>query len=378
MMRAEDRRPIMTTRRSLIAGAAAGMAMLATAAPATAQNLLPLPMNKAGGRYRPPARLGMGGTQVSGNFVATGDEKAAAALQSAWDNGVRYFDTSPWYGLGLSERRFGAFFHDKPRSEFVISTKIGRLLRPDQSVAGTKVGNWAEVPPFRHVYDYSAEGTRRSIEDSLQRLGLASIDIVFIHDVSPDNKDMGERWTEFLDEAKRGAMPELTRMREEGLIKAWGMGVNTIEPALGAFEAADPDIILSATQYSLIKHDDALKRLMPVAEKRGASIVVGAPLNAGFLAGRPRYDYAGTIPPGAIEKRARLTEIATRHGTDLRTMALHFAAAHPVVSAIIPGARDATQAAQNAASMRTTLPGALWDELREAKLISTEAPTPSA
>jgi D-threo-aldose 1-dehydrogenase len=369
----------MTTRRAFIAGATAGMAMLASAnAPATAQNLRPLPMNPSGGRYRPPARLGMGGTQVAGNFVATGDEKAAAALQGAWDNGVRYFDTSPWYGLGLSERRFGAFFHDKPREDFVISTKVGRLLRPDQRVAGTKVGNWAEVPPFRHVYDYSAEGTRRSIEDSLQRLGLASIDIVFIHDLSPDNKDLGDRWTERLEEAKRGAMPELTRMRDEGLIKAWGMGVNTIEPALAAFEAADPDIILSATQYSLMKHEDALKRLMPVAEKRGASIVVGAPLNAGFLAGKARYDYSGAMPPGALEKRAKLMEVAARHGTDLRTMALHFAAAHPVVSAIIPGARDAGQAAENAASMRAILPGALWAELREARLISTDAPTPEA
>lgn len=371
----------MTTRRTFIAGmtagVAAGAAVLAANAPASAQILRPLPMNGPGGRYRPPMRLGMGGTQVAGNFVATGDEKAAAALQGAWDAGVRYYDTSPWYGLGLSERRFGAFFHDKPRDEFVISTKVGRLLKPDQSVAGTKVGNWTEVPPFRHVYDFTAEGTRRSIEDSLQRLGVASIDIVFIHDLSPDNKDLGD-YAARLEEAKRGAMPELARMRDQGLIKAWGLGVNTLEPALAAFEAADPDIILSATQYSLIKHEDALKRLMPVAEKRGASVVVGAPLNAGFLAGKARYDYAGTVPAGALEKRGKIMEIAARHGTDARTVALHFAAAHPVVSAIIPGARDATQAAENAASMRATLPGDLWRDLREAKLIATDAPVPEA
>lgn len=368
----------MTTRRTFIAGATAGLAAATlVGSPAAAQILRPLPANAVGGRYRPPTRFGMGGTQVAGGFVAVGDEQAAATLQASWDAGVRFYDTSPWYGLGLSERRFGAFFHDKPRDQFVISTKVGRLLKPDQSVAGTKVGNWAEVPPFRHVYDYSAEGTRRSIEDSLQRLGLASLDIVFIHDLSPDNRDMGERWTEHLEQAKTGAMPELTRMREQGLIKAWGMGVNTLEPALAAFEAADPDIILSATQYSLIKHEDALTRLMPVAEKRGASIVVGAPLNAGFLAGKPRYDYAGKMPAGALEKRERLAAVAARHGVDLRTVALHFAAAHPAVSAIIPGARDATQAAQNAASMRMTLPAALWSELRDAKLIATEAPLPA-
>lgn len=367
----------MPTRRTLIAGAAAG-AVLVAAAPAVGQIVRPLPTNAGGSRYRPPFRLGMGGTQVSGNFFPTGDELAAATLQSAWDNGVRFYDTSPWYGLGLSERRFGAFFHDKPRDEFVISTKVGRLLKPDQKVAGTKVGNWAEVPPFRHVYDYTAEGTRRSIEDSLQRLGLASIDVVFIHDLSPDNGDMGERWTEYLEQAKTGAMPELERMRNEGVIKAWGLGVNTLEPALAAFEAADPDIILSATQYSLIKHEDALQRLMPVAKERGASVVVGAPLNAGFLAGKARYDYAGKIPEGALDKREKIAAIAARHGTDVRTIALHFANANPTVSAIIPGARDPRQAAENAASMRVTLPSAIWDELRQAKLISAEAPVPSA
>ncbi|QZN99196.1 aldo/keto reductase [Chenggangzhangella methanolivorans] len=217
----------MTTRRTFIAGAAAGVAAGAAlaavaAAPAAAQNLRPLPMNKPGGRYRPPMRVGMGGTQVCGNFFPTGPEKAAA-LESAWANGVRYYDTSPWYGLGLSERRFGAFLQDKPREDYVISTKVGRLLKPDQSVAGSKVGNWAEVPPFKHVYDYTAEGTRRSIEDSLQRLGIASLDIVFIHDLSPDNKDLGD-YAAKLEEAKKGAMPELTRMREQGLIKAWGWG----------------------------------------------------------------------------------------------------------------------------------------------------------
>lgn len=367
----------MTTRRQLIAGAAAGAAVLA-AAPALGQMYRPFPANPQSKRFRPPTKVGMGGTQVCGNFEVTGAAKAQATLEEAWANGVRYYDTSPWYGLGLSERRFGAFFQDKPRDEFILSTKVGRLLRPDQKVAGTKVGNWAEVPPFAHVYDYSAEGTRRSIEDSLQRMGVASIDIVFIHDLSPDNGDMKDRWTDYLEQAKTGAMPELVKMRNEGIIKAWGLGVNTLEPAIAAFEASDPDIILSATQYSLMKHEDALKRLMPLVEKAGSSVVVGAPLNAGFLAGKPRYDYSGKIPDGAIEKRRKLADVAANHGVDLRTMALHFAAAHPLVSAIIPGARDPKQAAENAASMRQTPPAGIWEELRAAKLISADAPTPSA
>ena len=368
----------MTSRRNFIAGAT-GLAALSALPAGARAPAAPLPANTPveGGRFRPAGRLGMGGTQVGSNHVATPPDQAMGALQAAWDEGVRYFDTSPWYGLGLSERRFGTFFDGKDRDSFTLSTKVGRLLRPDAAVAGTKVANWAEVPPFRHVYDYSAEGTRRSIEDSLQRLGVSRLDIVFIHDLSPDNADMGPRWKEYFQQAVKGAMPELTRMRKEGLIKAWGLGVNTLEPALAAFEAADPDIILSATQYSIVKHEDALSRLMPVATRRGASIVVGAPLNDGFLAGGERFNYKREIAPEYREKRARIAALAQKHGTSLRTVALHFAAAHPVVSAIIPGARSATQAMQNAASMREGVPPAFWADLKRDRLIAADAPVPA-
>jgi D-threo-aldose 1-dehydrogenase len=297
-------------------------------------------------------------------------------LQAAWDEGVRYFDTSPWYGLGLSERRFGIFFDDKPRDAFTLSTKVGRVLVPDAKVSGTKVGNWAQVPPMRHDYDYSAAGVRRSIEQSLQRLGMARLDIVFVHDLSPDNKDMGDRWTEYFEQARTGAFPELTKMREEGLIKAWGMGVNTLPPALRAFEVADPDILLQATQYSIAKHADALHQLMPVVAKRGASVVVGAPLNDGFLAGGERFNY-GKIPPELRAKRSRIAALAQEHGTDLRTAALHFAIANPNVAAIIPGARSATQAVQNADSIRQKVPAEFWAALRRERLIEADAPVPA-
>jgi len=366
----------MTSRRSFLTAAASAAALgaLASAAPAAAAG--PLPINPASKRYRPQGRLGLGGTQVGSNHVATPADQAAGVLQAAWDAGVRYFDTSPWYGLGLSERRFGVFFDDKPRDEFVLSTKIGRVLTPDAAVAGTKVGNWATVPPMRHAYDYSAEGTRRSIEQSLQRLGMSRLDIVFVHDLSPDNADMGDRWTEYFEQARGGAFRELTRMRDEGLIKAWGLGVNTLPPALRAFEVADPDIILSATQYSIVKHADALDRLMPVAEKRGASIVVGAPLNDGFLAGGERFNYR-PAPPEMRQKRLRIATLAQEHGTDLRSAALHFAMAHPTVSAIIPGARSATQAVQNVVSVQTPLPAELWAALRRERLIEANAPVPA-
>ncbi|WP_254792314.1 aldo/keto reductase [Sphingobium sp. YR657] len=322
-------------------------------------------------------RIGMGGVAAGNGFFPATDAEIRAAVQASWDAGVRYFDTSPWYGLGLSERRMGSVLHGLPRQQFTLSTKVGRLLHPSAAADGTDLAMWHDIPPFRHQYDYSAAGVRRSVEDSLQRLGVAQLDIVYIHDISPDNGDMKDRWTEYFDQAKSGAMPELTRMREEGLIKAWGMGVNTLEPALAAFEAADPDIILSATQYSIIRHQDALDRLFPVARTRNASIVVGAPLNAGFLAGRQRYDYRGAMPPDALDKRVRMTRIALDHDVDLRVAALQFASAPDVVAAAIPGARDATQARQNAEALRISIPREFWDALRRDRLIADTAPVPA-
>jgi len=295
-------------------------------------------------------------------------------MEGAWASGVRFFDTSPWYGLGLSERRMGNFLHNQKREDYVLSTKIGRLLTAGPRVTGTI---WKDPAPFTYRYDYTAEGTRRSIEDSLQRLGIQSIDIVFIHDLSPDNKDMGEKWTEFFDIAAKGAMRELTKMRDEGLIKAWGFGVNTIEPALAALKAGDPDIFLSATQYSLMKHEDALHRLFPACAEKGVSIVSGAPLNAGFLAGVDRYDYAGTIPDGFLQKRARMTAIAEKHGIDLRSAALQFTTAPGVVSTTIPGARSAQQITENATSMKVKIPSAFWADLKSEKLIDGAAPEPT-
>lgn len=378
----------MTTRRNFLAGStllmAAGSTGLAGAAsasggtaPLPGESFAPdtLPANPARSqRWRPPYRLGMGGAPMSHAGPGRPYAPVLEAVEAAWQSGVRFFDTSPWYNVGLGERRFGVALHGRPRDEFALSTKVGRILHPDADV--TRAGNWENPPPFRHEYDYSAAGTRRSIEESLQRLGLARIDAVFIHDISPDNGDMGERWTEYFDQAAKGAMPELTRMRDEGIIKAWGMGVNTLEPAVRAFEVADPDIMLQACKYSLIDHQDTIDRLFPLCRERGASVVVGSPLNNGFLAGRDRYNYLGTIPDGAIEKRARLSRLAYEHETDLRTAALQFCNAPPEVSAIIPGSRNLRQSIENAASLRTAVPRAFWEAAVAEGLVSADAALP--
>lgn len=328
-------------------------------------------------RFRPKHKSGFGGVAIGNGFQENPDIECLQAVAAAWNAGVRYYDTSPWYGLGISERRLGLFLKDKPRAEYTLSTKVGRILTPHEDFKQQGL-LWKGKMNFGYKYDYSAAGVRKSVEDSLQRLGVASLDIVYIHDLSPDNGDMKNNWLEYFDQAAKGAMPELTRMREEGLIKAWGLGVNTIEPILKSLDVADPDIFLSACQYSLIKHDDDLNKVFPKIAEKGLSIVVGAPLCAGFLSGKNRYLYGGNFPDGVKEKLAALQKVAAHHKVDLRTAALQFAAAPDVVSGVIPGAHTVQQAQENAASFSVKIPAAFWEELKHEKLILPNAPVPTA
>ena len=261
---------------------------------------------------------------------------------------------------------------DQPRDEYVLSTKIGRVLTPTGKAPKTM---WQAPSPFAFKIDYTAEGARRSIEDSLQRMGLPRIDIVFVHDLSPDY--FGTEWTEHFEVAAKGAIPELTRMRDEGIIKAWGFGVNEIEPCLRTLEAADPDIFLLATQYSIVHHEDALNRLFPKCEERGVSIVVGAPLNSGYLAGRDRYNYRPGVPSEIKKRGDRIGAIAKEHGKDLRTAALQFCNAPSVVCSVIPGASTGQQVIENALSITSALPTEFWAALKREKLIAENAPTPA-
>jgi D-threo-aldose 1-dehydrogenase len=326
-------------------------------------------------KFRPSDKAGFGGVALGNGFQHNSDLECLQAVEAAWNAGIRLFDTSPWYGLGISERRMGLFLKDKPRDSFTLSTKVGRLLEPKENFTMEQL-LWKGKMNFSYKYDYSAAGVRRSVEDSLQRLGLSSIDVVFIHDLSPDNGDMKDSYASYFEQAVKGAMPELSKMREEGLIKGWGLGVNTIEPILQTLDVADPDIFLSACQYSLIKHDDDLNTVFPKIAERGMSIVVGAPLCAGFLSGKNRYLYDGTFPEGVKEKLSALKRVADHHSVDLRTAALQFAAAPDEVSGVIPGAHTAEQAVQNAHSFHAKIPADFWEELKHEKLIALHAPVP--
>ncbi|RZJ73247.1 aldo/keto reductase [Flavobacterium sp.] len=320
--------------------------------------------------------FGIGGVAAGNGFHENPDGQIQKTLEAAWNAGVRYYDTSPFYGFGLSERRMGHFLFGKKREEFVLSTKVGRVFKTDPNYKKDPKSLWFGQLNFKFEYDYSASGIRRSIEDSLQRLGLSSIDTVFIHDLSPDNADMGEKWKDYFEIAKKGAFPELTKMREEGLIKSWGLGVNTPQPILEALKVSDPDVMLVATQYSLAVHEPALHELFPAMQKKGVKAVIGAPLNAGFLAGRDRFNYGPKIPQEMLGKRKKMQVVADKHKVDLRSAALQFSASHPVVAAVIPGASTPEQALANAKSMTDVIPSAFWDDLKSQDLISKDAPVP--
>jgi D-threo-aldose 1-dehydrogenase len=328
--------------------------------------------------YKPPFKFGLGGVPLGNEFSVVTDKDAYAILESAWSAGIRYYDVSPWYGLGLAERRYGSFLHNKNRSEYVISSKVGKLLRASKTAKNRELFPFSPSPNDI-IFDYTASGVRRSIEDSLQRLGIDSLDIAFVHDISPDNKLLPTSWQEQFDIAVKGAFPELTRMREEGLIKGWGIGVNTPEPILRVLREADPDVCLMASQYSLIDHKNALNQLFPAVRRKSASLVVGSSLNAGFISGSPRYNYGKDsyrIPVEFLEKRKRLREVAANHGVDLRTAALQFSASPDVAAALIVGASSEQQILADYTSMHSKIPTAFWADLKGQHLIEENAPTP--
>ena len=380
----------MTTRRDFLSLAVKGSALTAAAAlvpeaaSASGVNEMPKSGQSAAGssgqaHFRPPIRFGMGGVPLGNEFSVVTDKDAYATIEAAWSAGVRYYDMAPWYGLGLAERRFGSFLHNKNRSEYVLSSKVGKLLKASKNADGHKYFPFSPSPN-EVVFDYTASGVRRSIEDSLQRLGIDHIDIAFVHDISSDNHFLSTSWQDQFKIATTGAFPELTRMREEGIIKGWGIGVNTPEPILRTLEVADPDVCLLASQYSLIDHKNALNNVFPVVRQKNASLVIGSSLNAGFISGSPRYNYGKDsymIPPAFIEKRKRLREVAGNHGVDLRTAALQFSSAPDVAAALVVGVSREQQILEDYTSMQIKIPADFWAELKSQNLIEQNAPTPS-
>lgn len=317
--------------------------------------------------------LGLGGVAIGTGFENISDEESYKILQKAWDVGIKYYDTSPWYGLTKSERRFGEFLKTKQRNEFVFSTKVGRLFN-EVNKDNVPPTMWKNPLPYDYRHDYSADATKRSIEASLKRTGLDYIDIVYVHDLSEDQ--VGDRYNYHLVIAKKGAFKVLSDYRRQGIIKAWGMGVNKIRPILDCIEFADPNICLSATQYSILDHEEAVDRLLPAVRKNNVKLVSGAGFNSGFMAGRNRYNYKEYIPKGMVEKRDRIQKIALKHNTNIISLAIQFVLAAKEFVSIIPGASKIEQVESNVKSWKENIAPDCWKELKEESLIYEKAQTP--
>jgi D-threo-aldose 1-dehydrogenase len=316
------------------------------------------------------SELGFGAAPIGNLGRPVSEEDARAALQLCWDGGVRYVDTAPHYGLGLSERRVGSAIARWPRHDVILSTKVGRLLEPLPGPPTTKDDQGFDVPKtHRRVWDFSRDGVRRSLDASLERLGLDRIDIVLLHD--PD-----DHW----DQASRQAIPALAEFRDQGVIRAIGVGMNQTKLPTRFVRETDIDVVMLAGRYTLLDHALALETLMPAALDEGVGIIAAGVFNSGLLAGaRPdsgaTYDYAPAAPE-MLARAERIADICRDHGTTAAAAALHFVLAHPAVTTAVLGMRNAEQARGNLAVYRAPPGAALWDELRRQGVLPDSAPTP--
>ena len=314
--------------------------------------------------------LGLGCATLGGTRIAVTRGEAEAIVRAAWEAGVRYVDTAPYYGFGQAERAVGDALRAEPRDEWVLSTKVGRLLRP-RAVAPERAAPH-HVMPFDPIYDYSRDGIMRSVEDSLQRLGLGRIDILYVHDIG--TYQHGDAHPGLMRTLRDSGYRALEELRDSGAVRAIGIGVNEKEVLLEALEWGEWDAFLLAGRYTLLEQGP-LDDLLPQCLKAGTSIVVGGPLNSGILAGRDTWNYR-MAPPEILARAKAIGAVCERHGVKLAAAALQFPLAHPAVAAIIPGPRNAEEFRTNLGLLAHPIPAALWQDLREAKLLHPEAPVP--
>ncbi|WP_369250939.1 aldo/keto reductase [Streptomyces sp. R41] len=312
------------------------------------------------------SELSFGAAGIGNLFTAVTDEQAYEAVEAAWAGGIRYFDTAPHYGIGLSERRLGAALRERPRAEYTVSTKVGRLLEPTDAGGDDLADGFAVPATHRRVWDFSADGVRRSLDASLERLGLDRVDVVYLHD--PDDH---------AEQAFREGYPALEKLRSEGVVGAIGAGMNQAEMLTRFVRETDVDVVLCAGRYTLLDHR-ALTELLPDAQERGTSVVIGGAFNSGLLADpRPGATFNYSAAPAELLERAlRLKAVAERHGTTLRAAALTFPAAHPAVASVLVGARSADEVRDCVRQFAKPVPLEFWVELLAEGLLPAAAPVP--
>jgi D-threo-aldose 1-dehydrogenase len=308
-------------------------------------------------------RLALGCAPLGGLFHAVGDEQARATVDAAWDAGVRLFDVAPQYGLGRAERRLGAALASRPRDGYVLSTKVGRLVVAPGAGDGQDTSHFQDAPAAELAYDYSRDGVRRSLEASLERLALDRADVVHVHD--PDAH---------LEQAIAEAIPALCELRDEGLLRAVGAGMNHAAPLERIVRETGVDCVLLAGRYTLLDHAGALGLLDACAE-RGVAVIAGGVFNSGLLAGGTTFDYE-PASAGLIARTQALGAACARHGVPLTTAAMRFPLGHAAVASVLVGARSADEVRANAAGFAAPVPAALWRELRAAGLLAARVPVP--
>jgi D-threo-aldose 1-dehydrogenase len=304
--------------------------------------------------------FGFGAANLGNLYRAMSDDHAQAVLDAAWNAGIRYFDTAPHYGLGLSERRLGAFLAGKPRAGYVLSTKVGRRLRPTPDRAGQRddAHGFAVPAAFERVWDFSADGVRRSLDESLRRLGLDRVDVLYLHDPEESGTD--------LDSALDAGLSALAGLREAGVVEAVGVGSKSIPALLGAARTGVPDLLMVAGRYTLLEQPAAAE-LLPECRARGIGVVVAGVFNSGLLAtdtAQPgaHYEYA-EAPLEVVEQAERLRKVCARRGVPLPVAALQFPLREPAVRSVVLAGSHPAQVAQNVARSQVPVPEALWDDL---------------
>jgi D-threo-aldose 1-dehydrogenase len=324
-------------------------------------------MNRLGASSVTVTPMGLGTAPIGNLYTSVDDATASAAVDAAWEAGIRYFDTAPHYGLGLAERRLGGVLAGRPRDEYVVSTKVGRLLVPASGTGRDTEG--FDVPTDdRRVWDFSRDGVRRSLADSLERLGLDRVDVVLLHD--PD-----DHWQQAVEEA----YPALHQLREAGTVGAIGAGMNQWQMLADFVRETDVDVVLLAGRYTLLEQS-GLDTLLPLCLRRGVSVIAGGVFNSGLLAvdeppADAAYNYTGAPEP-VVERARQLAAVCRRHGVSLPQAALAFPIAHPAVVSVLVGARSASEVTRNVELADRPVPAALWADLAAEGLLRADAPVP--
>jgi D-threo-aldose 1-dehydrogenase len=323
--------------------------------------------------------LGFGGAPLGELFARVSDEDAEATLDAAWEEGVRYYDTAPWYGRGQSEHRTGRFLRRQPRrGDFVLSTKVGRVLRAPRDPAAFETGFWSGGLHFDHVFDYSYDGIMRAYEDSLQRLGMNRVDLLVIHDLDFWHHASEPKVQAYLAQLVTGGWRALEGLRSSGEIRGIGAGINELGMIPRFLDLFDMDFFLLALRYTLMEHD-TLESELPYCERRGVGIVIGGVFSSGITATGPvpgaKYNYADATPE-ALDKVRRIEAVCRRHGVPLPAAALRFPLHHPCVASVIPGGYRPEHVRQNLEHARREIPADLWAELKAEGLIRRDAPVP--